>query len=431
MALSGAEFAMPIDIEQFRKIYYREAVAWIKVDRFGKEDSFNYRFYPSPTKAEELIGKYYPGGVDGFISDSDVAYRSRWKLICIIDDDEAVANFENDNPLMQLRLNAMESNIQFVKEEFIDALWHYERSPDSFDAVDLQRIKEGLDDPFMCDYMNDEYLEHSRESYLEFHHDSGIVASHEGIAINNYNAKVINTYTVPFIDVDTKDQQKVNRLLSELGNMGFGGRLYRTSKGHRIVLQQYVNAEELFTRFIPKPRQYGIDPSYVRVSKLMGTYRARLTAKPWRVGGADSRHASRYHDHYPVACFISNFGSYGALGLYLDHWQWIMNAHDATAIGNLHHTLSSDQLEDARHWLIDCFPDQEDEIRKSPDRVIESEIIRLYDGSLEAFVSDGNQSTEVSISNALISRDLVVALEQPAVSGNLMDAPKIRAIWEG
>lgn len=331
---------MPIDTEQFRHVYYREAVEWIKADRFGKEDQFNYRCYPCPTKTKELLDKHYQGGIDGFIADSDAAYRARWTLISIIDDDEAVANFESDNPLMQLRLNTMESNIQFVREEFTDALWHYERSPDSFDEWDLKRIKKGLDDPFISDYMADEYLEHSREHYLDFHHDSGIVASNEGIAINNYNAKVINTYTVPFIDVDTKDKRKINGLLSELGNIGFGGRLYRTAKGHRVVLQQHIDAEELFAALIPKSKQYGVDPSYVRVSKLMGTYRARLTAKPWRINGPGSRLISRGYDHYPVTCFLMVWGNRSFESQsYADHWQRIMNAHDQTAIANPHHTL--------------------------------------------------------------------------------------------
>lgn len=325
---------MSINTEQFRKIYYREALEWLR------KEGIQYRYYPSPGSAIGLINEKYQGGIDGFIADSDAAYRDRWKLLSIIDDDEAVANFEHDNPLMQLRLNEMESNIQFVREEFTDALWHYERSPSSFNDDDLKRIKEGLDDPFMCDYMADEYLEYSREHYLEFHHDSDIVASNEGIAINNYNAKVINTYTVPFIDVDTRNKRKVDGLLSELGNMGFGGRLYRTAKGHRVVLRQHINAEELFSKLISKPRQYGIDPSYVRVSKLMGTYRARLTAKPWRINGPDSRFASRVYDHYPVTCFLMGWGNRGFESQpYAAHWQRIMNAHDQTAIGNLRHTL--------------------------------------------------------------------------------------------
>ena len=330
---------MSIDTEKFSKIYYREAREWVKASCFEQHKKFYRPFDFSLAKVQKLIEERYENGIEGFIADSDAAYRSRWKLICILDAADAVENFEDDNPLMRLRLKMMDDNVQYVRESLRDALSNYDECPDSFDEWDLKRIKQGLDDPFMCDYMSDEYLDNSREEYLEFHHDSDIVASHEGIALNNYNARVINTYTVPFIDVDTKDKQRVCRLLSELGNLGFGGRLYRTAKGHRVVLQQHINAEELFTTFIPNPRQYGIDLSYIRVSKLMGTYRARLTAKPWRVGGSDSRHASRYHDHYPVACFISNFGSHGERCSYFEHWQRIMNAHDATVIGNVRHTL--------------------------------------------------------------------------------------------
>lgn len=53
-------------------------------------------------------------------------------------------------------------------------------------------------------------------------------------------------------------------------------------------------------------------------------------------------------------------------------------------------TYIEEQVSAARTWLIDCFPDQEDEIKDASPEVIVAQTEKHYDGGWAAFLRDGN-----------------------------------------
>ena len=50
--------------------------------------------------------------------------------------------------------------------------------------------------------------------------------------------------------------------------------------------------------------------------------------------------------------------------------------------------IPDDMIPAAREWLLDCFPDQEEEIAEAPADVIRREVERHYDGGAAQFVAD-------------------------------------------
>lgn len=131
----------------------------------------------------------------------------------------------------------------------------------------------------------------------EFHDDRG-----ERVAVitrNAYGALVLNTARVAIIDVDLPPQVGiVGRLFGKRSkgadevrdgiraaaeSGGVGGALYRTPAGFRfLVTTELVDpttprSDELLGRF-------GSDPKYRALCRVQRSFRARLTAKPWRCG---------------------------------------------------------------------------------------------------------------------------------------------------
>lgn len=50
--------------------------------------------------------------------------------------------------------------------------------------------------------------------------------------------------------------------------------------------------------------------------------------------------------------------------------------------------LTREQLIYARDWLIDCYPNQEDEINQACDEDIERHVEREYCGGIESFIKE-------------------------------------------
>ncbi len=118
---------------------------------------------------------------------------------------------------------------------------------------------------------------------------------------NRYGAQVLCTARVPFIDVDSPQPGLWSRLarllrrgappdptLERLREAGRryadrAFRLYRTPAGYRVLATDWLldpsseEAQQLLGDF-------GADPCFRRLCRLQQSFRARLTAKPWRCG---------------------------------------------------------------------------------------------------------------------------------------------------
>lgn len=118
---------------------------------------------------------------------------------------------------------------------------------------------------------------------------------------NRYGALVLNTAQVPFVDVDAPAAGGLSRLLGRLrrappadpvlerireacrasGRHAF--RIYRTKAGYRVLATDLLldpraeSTQDFLARF-------AADPWFMKLCKLQGSFRARLTPKPWRCG---------------------------------------------------------------------------------------------------------------------------------------------------
>lgn len=140
-----------------------------------------------------------------------------------------------------------------------------------------------------------------REEIVRTHGESGS-PSEVVITRNRYGALVLNTARVPFIDIDSPTVGPLTRLAqlfrrrssrvdpglervrdacSRNGRHSF--RIYRTRAGHRVLVTSLLldpsasGTEELLSAF-------DADPAFTKLCKLQGSFRARLTPKPWRIG---------------------------------------------------------------------------------------------------------------------------------------------------
>jgi len=52
--------------------------------------------------------------------------------------------------------------------------------------------------------------------------------------------------------------------------------------------------------------------------------------------------------------------------------------------------VSESFLCNARKWLIECYPEEEEEILEADDQQVLRAVNRLYDGGLRAFIMDTN-----------------------------------------
>ena len=130
------------------------------------------------------------------------------------------------------------------------------------------------------------------------------------ITRNSYGALVLNTTEICFVDIDFDDavdgtkrpgffaalfgagkksstKSAEERSIEQLDgwftrNPSWGGRLYRTKGGLRLLITSHLldpmaaTTEQLFG-------ELGADPLYCRLCKSQGSFRARLTPKPWRI----------------------------------------------------------------------------------------------------------------------------------------------------
>lgn len=203
--------------------------------------------------------------------------------------------------------------IQRERQTIVETLEKAQINPASFTERDIERLKACLAD-----------------LSINSHIDGG-EEMQDHLAVNNYLALCVTSTTIPFIDVDTGDRPTLRQLQSELGGAGLGGRVYRTRKGYRLALNQEMPAKRLFSVYLPKPKLegFGIDKSYALFCTELGNYRARCTAKPWRIARKDYSSLTAYERYrYPVLQFVENFGVSGDVS---DHWQRVMQCHDAVS----------------------------------------------------------------------------------------------------
>lgn len=118
---------------------------------------------------------------------------------------------------------------------------------------------------------------------------------------NRYGALVLNTAQVPFIDVDAPRVGTVARLMGRFKrgsqpdptlerireacqrSVRHVFRIYRTKAGYRVL------ATDLFLDPRAQTTQeflagFAADPFFIKLCGLQGSFRARLTPKPWRCG---------------------------------------------------------------------------------------------------------------------------------------------------
>lgn len=128
---------------------------------------------------------------------------------------------------------------------------------------------------------------------------------------NRYGALVLNTDRVMFFDVDfppvtlresvvyffrrlfsgsarspesRRELDGVRRLYEIVAEMpDWSLRLYRTHSGLRALVMHDV-FDPVAAESIAWMESFGCDPLYVRLCKAQGSFRARLTPKPWRCG---------------------------------------------------------------------------------------------------------------------------------------------------
>jgi len=105
---------------------------------------------------------------------------------------------------------------------------------------------------------------------------------------NAYGCDVLNTSRTVFVDVD-HDGPRLQRHLDDAqrwtdAHPGWSFRAYKTKAGLRLLATHALVApddplvvKDLFPAL-------GTDPLYARLCKAQGSYRARLTPKPWRCG---------------------------------------------------------------------------------------------------------------------------------------------------
>lgn len=126
------------------------------------------------------------------------------------------------------------------------------------------------------------------------------------ITINRYGANVLNTARLVFVDVDLPQPQGGGGLLGKLfgrkaaptdpadeaierlrawtrQSTSHGARVYRTAAGLRYLLTHpSMTPDGDDTGRLMQ--QLGADPLYARLCQAQGSFRARLSPKPWRIG---------------------------------------------------------------------------------------------------------------------------------------------------
>lgn len=106
---------------------------------------------------------------------------------------------------------------------------------------------------------------------------------------NAYGCEVLNTAALVFVDVDKDGDPKPHLARAQAWadrHAGWGFRVYRTKAGLRLLATHAPIAPDspvIVSDLFPA---MGTDPLYARLCKTQGSFRARLTPKPWRCGVA-------------------------------------------------------------------------------------------------------------------------------------------------
>lgn len=185
-----------------------------------------------------------------------------------------------------------ENNAEEAEKMAAERCWHTK-----------QRWHVGAKDSHQDWYRNQEYfLLPAREEIIqEIIHEDGNVDG--WVSRNGYGVLVLNTDVMLIIDMDRKEKP-IQKAAKGLWASWFGQpvkseeeklielfkahtedsfRLYRTFGGWRAILISRA-VEGVASSSIALMKKFPVDPFYLRLCERQKSYRARLTAKPWRVG---------------------------------------------------------------------------------------------------------------------------------------------------
>jgi len=124
------------------------------------------------------------------------------------------------------------------------------------------------------------------------------------ISLNSYGCDILNTAHTAFVDIDLEDgKDRGSRENKALGDLEFilrredqfGAHVYRTAGGLRYLLT-LDHADPGGDHVTDLMTGMGADPLYVRLCRIQGCFRARLTPKSWRCGMGE-----RIHIDYPIS----------------------------------------------------------------------------------------------------------------------------------
>lgn len=119
---------------------------------------------------------------------------------------------------------------------------------------------------------------------------------------NGYGAVVLNTARLLFVDVDLRnprsgclwflrrkslqriEEETLARIRDGLARYSGSFRIYRTAGGFRILGTGHLYEPGPDTESERLMKEVGADPSFVLLSRLQKSFRARLTPKPFRLG---------------------------------------------------------------------------------------------------------------------------------------------------
>ena len=102
---------------------------------------------------------------------------------------------------------------------------------------------------------------------------------------NAYGSLVLNVRDLMFVDIDRQEQPAaVVPLIQRVADAnGLAARVYQTAAGYRaLITSERIEAGS--PRSDALLQQFCADPLYVRLCRMQESFRARLSAKPWRCG---------------------------------------------------------------------------------------------------------------------------------------------------
>jgi hypothetical protein len=98
---------------------------------------------------------------------------------------------------------------------------------------------------------------------------------------NVYGALVLNVDHLMFVDIDRENALEPIRRVAE--GHGLSARVYRTAAGFRVMIP-HVRSKPDTNDSNQLMTEFGSDPLYMHLCRSQGSFRARLTPKPWRCG---------------------------------------------------------------------------------------------------------------------------------------------------